>query len=133
MFLPSFADSSGPGAGSALVPSQCLTLFLLRDENVLSMSSLEFFSLPSRTSSQLSSLPLWLLKARSIKMIFFPLFLVFVFCLFAFSRTAPAAYGGSQARGLIGAVATGLRQSHSNAGSEPSLQPTPKLTATPDT
>ena len=35
--------------------------------------------------------------------------------LFAFSRAAPAAYGGSQARGLIGAVATGLRQSHSNA------------------
>ena len=27
---------------------------------------------------------------------------------------APAAYGGSQARGPIGAVATGLRQSHSN-------------------
>ena len=40
------------------------------------------------------------------------------------------AHGGSQARGLIGAVATGLRQSHSNAGSEPRLQPTPQLTAT---
>ena len=52
----------------------------------------------------------------------------FYFCLFvvivvvvvvAISWAAPAAYGGSQARGLIGAVATGLRQSHSNAGSEP--------------
>ena len=42
------------------------------------------------------------------------------------------AYGGSQARGPIGAVATALRQSHSNAGSEPRLQPTPQLTATPD-
>ena len=41
------------------------------------------------------------------------------------------AYGGSQARGLIGGIATGLRQSHSNKGSEPSLQPTPPLTATP--
>ena len=40
--------------------------------------------------------------------------------------------GGSQARGLNGAVATGPRQSHSNMGSEPSLQPTPQLTATPD-
>jgi len=30
----------------------------------------------------------------------------------------PAAYGGSQARGLIGAVAAGLCQSHSNSGSE---------------
>ena len=45
---------------------------------------------------------------------------------------APTANGGSQARGRIGAVATGLRQSHSNAGSEPSLRPTPQLMATPD-
>ena len=36
------------------------------------------------------------------------------------------------ARGQIGAIATGLRQSHSNTGSEPRLQPTPQLTATPD-
>ena len=36
-------------------------------------------------------------------------------CLF---RTTPASHGGSQARGLIGAVATGLHHSHSNAGSE---------------
>ena len=59
-------------------------------------------------------------------------FFFFFFCLFAISWAAPAAYGGSQARGRIGAVATGLRQSHSNAGSEPRLQPTPQLTATPD-
>ena len=60
------------------------------------------------------------------------LFLIF-FCLFFFFffSAAPRAYGGSQARGRIGAVVTGLRQSHSNAGSEPRLQPTP-LTATPD-
>ena len=48
----------------------------------------------------------------------------------AFSRAVAVAYGGSQARGLIRAVATGLR--HSNAGSKPNLQPTPQLTATPD-
>ena len=41
------------------------------------------------------------------------------------------AYGGSQARGLIRAVAAGLHQSHSNVGSKPRLQPTPQLTATP--
>ena len=47
------------------------------------------------------------------------LFFCFVlFCLFAFSRAAPEAYGGSQARDLIGAVVTGLHQSHSNAGSK---------------
>ena len=54
----------------------------------------------------------------------------FFFCLFTFFRAAPAAYGDSQARGLIGAVAAGLRQSHSNAGSELHLQPIPQLTAT---
>ena len=43
----------------------------------------------------------------------------FFFCLFAISWAAPVAYGGSQARGPIGAVATGLHQRHSNAGSEP--------------
>ena len=42
------------------------------------------------------------------------------------------AYGGSQARGLIGAVASGLCYSHSNARSEPRLPPAPRLTATPD-
>ena len=42
------------------------------------------------------------------------------------------AYGGSQARGPIGAVDTGLHQSHSNTGSEPGLQPTPQLKAMPD-
>jgi len=39
----------------------------------------------------------------------------FFFYLFAISWAAPAAYGDSQARGLIRAVATGLHQSHSNA------------------
>ena len=62
----------------------------------------------------------------------FGLFLFFVFCLFGFSRAAPAAYGGSQARGLLRAVATSLRHCLSNVGSEPHLQPTPQLTATLD-
>ena len=44
-----------------------------------------------------------------------------VFCLFAFSRAAHAAYGGSQARGPVGAVTTSLHQSHSNSGSKPCL------------
>ena len=56
----------------------------------------------------------------------------FFFGLFAISRAVPTAYGGSQARGPIGAVASGLGQSHSNAGSELRLQPTPQLRATPD-
>ena len=56
--------------------------------------------------------------------------LFFVFLLFLWA--APTAYGGSQARGLIGAAAAGLHQSHSNLGPELRLQPTPQLTATPD-
>ena len=57
---------------------------------------------------------------------------LFVFCLFAISWAVPTAYGGSQARGRIGAVPTNLGQSHSNSGSEPRLQPTPQLKATLD-
>ena len=61
-------------------------------------------------------------------------YLIYLFIyLFAFSRAAPAAYGGSQAMGLIRTVTSGLCHSHSNAGSEQQcLQPTAQLTATPD-
>ena len=53
------------------------------------------------------------------------------FFIFIFSRAAPVAYGGSQARGPIGATAAGLHHSHSHAGSELRLRPTPQLRATP--
>ena len=66
--------------------------------------------------------------------------LFFVFCFFGFFFVflpflglLPRHIGGSQARShRIEAVATGLRHSHNNAGSEPCLQPTPQLTATRD-
>ena len=58
---------------------------------------------------------------------------MFNFSLFlVLFRAAPTAYGGSQARGQIGATAVSLCHSHSNVGSEPSLRPTPQLTAMPD-
>ena len=50
-------------------------------------------------------------------------------CLF---RAALVAYGGSQARGQIGAAVAGLHQRHSDDESEPRLQPTPQPTAMPD-
>ena len=59
-------------------------------------------------------------------------YLFYFLIFFAIFWAATTAYGGSQARGRIGAVATSLHQSHSNAGSEPRLQPTPQLMATPD-
>ena len=54
-------------------------------------------------------------------------FLIFIFVFFC-----PIAYGGSQARGLIGATAASLHQSHSNTRSELGLRLTPQLTATAD-
>ena len=42
------------------------------------------------------------------------------------------AYGGSQAWGRIRTAASDLCQSDSNTGSEPCLQPTPQLMATPE-
>ena len=53
----------------------------------------------------------------------------FCVCLF---RATPPAYGGSQARGQIGAVASGLWLNQSNVESRPRLQPTPQPTAVPD-
>ena len=54
----------------------------------------------------------------------------FVFCLFF--RATPASYGGSQAKGRIGAVATGVYHNHSNAESEACIRPTPQLMTMPD-
>ena len=58
----------------------------------------------------------------------------FIFLSFGLFRAALSAYGGSQARSQIGAVAAGLHHNHShnNAVSEPCLQPRPQLTAMPD-
>ena len=44
-------------------------------------------------------------------------------------RATPAAYGSSQARGLIGATAAGLHHNHSNMRSEPRLRSTSQLMA----
>ena len=57
---------------------------------------------------------------------------VSLLCSFLLFRAASAACGGSQARGPIGAIATGLYHSHSNARSEPHLGPAPQLMAMPD-
>ena len=53
-----------------------------------------------------------------------------LFFFLVISKATPVAFGGFQPRGLIGAVAAG--HSHSNAGSEQTLWPTPQLTAAPD-
>ena len=52
--------------------------------------------------------------------------------LFIYLAATPLAYGGSQARSQIGAIAAGLCLRHIHTGSKPHLRPTPQLTATPD-
>ena len=59
-------------------------------------------------------------------------FYFLIFNFFLVFRATSAAHGGSQARDLIGATATGLGHSHSNDRSEPGLQPMLQLTAMPD-
>ena len=56
----------------------------------------------------------------------FGFFCLFVFvCVFVLLfRATPMAFGGSQARSLIGATAASLHHSHSNARSKPQLRPT---------
>ena len=62
---------------------------------------------------------------------YFLIFIYLIFFFFGLFRAVLLAYGGSQARGWIGAVA-GLYHSHSNARSKPCLQPAPELSATLD-
>ena len=85
----------------------------------------------------ISAEPRWEFTGAFFYSLYFLLDFIYLFTylltvFLPFSRAAPTAYGGSQARGLIWAVATGLCQNHSIVGSEPSLLPTPQLTATPD-
>ena len=65
----------------------------------------------------------------NIKSVFTTKFLFVWFCLF---RAAPAAYGSSQARVQRELAAEGIGHSHSNARSNPHLQPTYQLVATLD-
>ena len=51
------------------------------------------------------------------------------FVVVVFFRAALKAYKGSQVRSRIGAVATGLYHSHSDARCKPLRQPTPQLMA----
>ena len=69
---------------------------------------------------------------------FICLLFIYLFIHFCLFRTAPMAYGISQAIGRIGAAAADLYHNHSNMGSKSHLQHTPQLkaipqlTATPD-
>ena len=57
---------------------------------------------------------------------------LFFFFFFGLFRATLVAYGCSQARGQIGAMATDLCHIHSNSGSKLCLRPTPQFMAMPD-
>ena len=109
-----------------------------RDQtHVFRTSGRFFFSLVGLTHSMWNFSDLGLnlclhsnLSCSKLDSFFFFSFFFSFFCIF---RAAPAAYGASQARGWIRAVAAGLHHSHSNAGSKPHLRPIQQLTAKPDT
>ena len=74
----------------------------------------------------------WNFVPAELVLFFFSSLFFFVFCFFCLFRAAPTAYGGSQARGPIRAVAASLCQSHNNARSKSCLQPMPQLIKIPD-
>ena len=59
-------------------------------------------------------------------------FILLIYYFIFYFRATPKGYGGSQTKGWIRAIATGLYHSHSKAGSELCLWPTPQLMAIPD-
>ena len=92
------------------------------------MSTSRLSKLTHLPQAEMTSLPL-LRRLRPPHVFFSSISFSLLFCLF---RAAPVAYGGSQARISVGAIAASHSHSYSNAGSEPCLQPTPRLTAAPD-
>ena len=76
--------------------------------------------------------PLTLWATRELQTILFFFFFFFFFLSFCHFSGHFHGIWRFPTRGWIGAVAAGLLQSHSNAGSESSLRPTPQLKATPD-
>ena len=93
---------------------------------------IEFFSVLKKIiPGNLAGIDL-IIKCKMLDVNFYNAFLFFflVFWSFCPFRAPPMAYGGSQGRGLIRAVAA--NHSHSHAKSKPCLQPTPQFTATPD-
>ena len=59
----------------------------------------------------------WALRAVPPSLLFFFFKFIFYFLVFCLFRATPVAYGSSQARGPIGAIAASLSHSHGNTGS----------------
>ena len=114
--------------------SYCCTVFTILSvlyQNLLLQEN-QFWLEVRKKRFRYNQLILWGLTSNPRTKEAIQYFFIYLFVCFVFSRATPMAYGGSQARGLIRAIAAGLYQSHSNAGSEPHLWPMPQLMVTPD-
>ena len=71
-------------------------------------------------------------KCVSHQVVHLQIYQILCYFILLLFRAAPAAYGGSQARGQIGAIAASLHHSHSNAESKARLRPTSQPMTMPD-
>ena len=101
-----------------------ICIFVLQD---YSTSSLSLSHLSSYILNQITCVVI--ISLHRLATFYFLLFICLFIYLFRLFRAEPLAYGNSQARGPIRAIAAGLCHSHSNTRSEPCLQHTPQLTA----
>ena len=114
---------SGTWQGIQLCSCRCFTFYKRKIVELVAVLYLNAFTLRSYLyhTGQVSN-PSFVnsgtLRAR-VNHLHFLFFLSFFF--FWLFMAEPAVYGGSQVRGQIGAVATGICHSHSNARSEPYL------------
>ena len=105
-------------------------LSLVTDDMLFYVENTEDYTHKIVKISEFTTLPDYQDTNRQ-KSVAFQCFFVVVVVVLLF-RVIFLAYGSSQSMGLIGATAVSLCHSHSKEGSEPCLQPTPQLTATPD-
>ena len=125
-----FKERHNPGS---FYHTLTLTLFASKKSPLTQKFLKEIEDKWAQVPARLHNLSFYFYLSSSIFFLELPFHFIFIYlfiCLFAFSRAASEACGGSQARGLIGAAAACLHQGHSNTGSELCLQPTPQLTAT---
>ena len=104
---------------SIIIHTYLLCILLLKNTQVWPLAS----------HFELSSISFWYITVISDYFLYPKIFqahLVFLCPIFFFR----AAYGHSQARGWIRAVAAGVHHSHGNKGSKPRLWTTPQFTAT---
>ena len=85
---------------------------------------------PCHCSDSAGSLACWTTYGSSGKHLYLFCCILFFGLFLSFLRAPPVALGGSQARGLVTAVAASPHQSHSNIGSELYLWPATQPMAT---